>query len=113
MTRLVREADAQRDSRLLREFAASGLSVGCANTFLNPVGRYMCGLTQHQHPRKLVSEQRVGRSRTRNAAVVPAGQQQQNAKRMKTINIAPLSLSVDVVVSPGSCHEPACFSGWG
>ncbi|KAF6256870.1 mitochondrial carrier domain-containing protein [Scenedesmus sp. NREL 46B-D3] len=37
MTRLVREADAQRDSRLLREFAASGMSVGCANTFLNPV----------------------------------------------------------------------------
>ncbi|WIA44361.1 hypothetical protein OEZ86_007141 [Tetradesmus obliquus] len=38
MTRLVREADSQRDSRLLREFAASGMSVGCANTFLNPVG---------------------------------------------------------------------------
>lgn len=40
MTRIVREADAQRDTRLLREFAASGISVGCANTVLNPVGEY-------------------------------------------------------------------------
>eukprot|EP00878_Enallax_costatus_P001190 GHUV01001332.1.p1 GENE.GHUV01001332.1~~GHUV01001332.1.p1 ORF type:complete len:249 (+),score=54.45 GHUV01001332.1:413-1159(+) len=37
MSRIIREADAPRDSRLLREFAASGISVGCANTFLNPV----------------------------------------------------------------------------
>lgn len=43
MTRLVTQADAQRGSSkgdwgLLREFAASGISVGCANTVLNPVG---------------------------------------------------------------------------
>ncbi|KAF8060337.1 CYL3 [Scenedesmus sp. PABB004] len=37
MTRLVREADARRDTRLLREFAASGIAVGTANTVLNPV----------------------------------------------------------------------------
>ncbi len=41
MSRIIREADAPRDSRLLREFAASGISVGCANTFLNPVGEQL------------------------------------------------------------------------
>eukprot|EP00775_Hariotina_reticulata_P001449 gene1449-1791_t len=37
MTRIVTQRDAERDNRLLREFAASGISVACANTFLNPV----------------------------------------------------------------------------
>lgn len=46
MTRLVTGvADAQQTGSsktqwgLLREFTASGLSVGCANTLLNPVGK--------------------------------------------------------------------------
>jgi hypothetical protein len=59
MTRLVREADAQRDSRLLREFAASGLSVGCANTFLNPVGKHTYRLTTIQQPSLLDCDQIV------------------------------------------------------
>jgi hypothetical protein len=36
---------AERDHRLLREFAASGTSVACANTFLNPVGEFNAGRT--------------------------------------------------------------------
>jgi hypothetical protein len=79
MTRLVREADAQRDSRLLREFAASGLSVGCANTFLNPVGKLASGLTLPQPPRKPASDQTVWRSPLRNAFSLHKRQQQQTA----------------------------------
>lgn len=30
----------QQSWGLLREFAASGISVGCANTLLNPVGEF-------------------------------------------------------------------------
>lgn len=30
----------QQSWGLLREFAASGISVGCANTVLNPVGEF-------------------------------------------------------------------------
>lgn len=37
-------AGQKREWSLLREFAASGLSVGCANTVLNPVGEWWAAL---------------------------------------------------------------------